>query len=1051
MKGLTFRLNVYVCKPYNADFDGDEMNMHLPQKQSTKYELQKLTMVPTQIIDPSTNVATIVPEQDSLTGIYLFTQPDVNITKEQYFNLMMTNRNFNGHLPKPEKGEYWSSKQLYSEIIPDISVEGNNNSYDIIPDNKNHVIVKNGVLEQGVLDSKFMKGSGLSLTTNIYHTYGGDVTKDFLDNNQRILMRWLIHNGFTIHVGDCMTKPDVLSQIQEIMRETVKKTNTVIKQAHHGTYQPNLSDEFIRKSLDVEIQKIMMNDGYKKCMEINKKSLDEKNNFSISINSGAKGKANNITAIMVMLGQQDIYGERIPYGFDKRTLPIFPKDDFGVETRGFILSSFISGSKPHEFFFHQMNGRTGRIDTSIKTAESGYLQRRLIKAMEDVQVTYDGTVRNAANKIIQFNYGDDGIDPMRLETQKLVIMEMDNSQMRKKFLITDDDKKVLKKLMTKTAYTDLEKFNSEEELNKMNNYRNQLRNKYFKNLIVMTSNVQCPINFYRIISMAKTKFSVTASRKINLEPSYIINELNIMLNNFKKITFEYSLNIIEILVYSFLSPKVSIMENHMTKEAFKYTLDSITAKYFSCFIEPGEMIGTVTAQSIGEPSTQLTLNSFHSAGTGANSVITTAGVPRLKEIINLSKTIKVPIMNIYLKYEYSKDLDTAQFVKSYIEYTKMEDIVKETQIIYENKLGSFNNNEDIEFIKIYSEFSEIIGIETCTQDELSSWGLRIEFDKEEMMNKNIMLQDIQDVLNRMTDFDFQCIFSDDNASNVILRISIREDKTDDDYLQFLQQLEKEIMNIPIRGLKDINKVEVSLQKKVEYLPDGSYHQVEERYLITEGVNYLEALTNPYIDPNRISTNDIHIFYELYGIEATRNLLMKEIDSVFSNNGINVSPRHIALLVDIMTYKGILMSMERHGINSSADVGPLSKATFEESTNVMFKASQFGELDRMNGVSGNIMMGQYPHAGTNSFKVIFDEKLFIEKYKKIYGVSKKEEIKPYTEIISEVENKIIENSKKGKKVSEESFDFSVDITQSLTSKETIAPKMKSNKKMKVKEV
>jgi DNA-directed RNA polymerase beta' subunit len=423
-------------------------------------------------------------------------------------------------------------------------------------------------------------------------------------------------------------------------------------------------------------------------------------------------------------------------------------------------------------------------------------------------------------------------------------------------------------------------------------------------------------------------------------------------------------------------------------------------------------------------------DTFHNAGTG--SVVTSTGVPRIKEIINVSKTIKTPIMEVYLKPQFTETIDKAKSISNQIEFTKLHDIVEKTMIIYEHTDVVMEKTEDMEFIQIYQEFAEIMGVSQCPDDELSHWVLRIIFDKEKMMNKNIYLSDIQEVIARNNgEDDIQCIFSDDNAKELMMRIRVREDSYDGDYLSFLQELEKILMGITIQGIPNIEKVYPQMMKKLTYGADGSYNQSTEWYLMTIGVNLVDVLMNENVDSTRTLSNDINEITEIFGIEATRMIILREL---LKMPDYPVNYRHISLLGDIMTHRGVIMKIERHGINRSGERGPIAKATFEESLEILVKASTFGEKDKMGGVSANIMFGQLPKVGTNSFELLFDEGKFITELK---GIREKEQNKPAPMgvIMEDVEHELQEYGGDMGEMIDDAFEFTVDPTKNPEKKIT----------------
>ena len=1923
------------------------MNTHIPQHVETAYELVELTAVPTQIIDPATSDPIIQVVNDTLVAAYLITHPDVKIPKKQAFNLLMTNSKFNGEMMPSKDGNY-SGQDMFSFILPDISITAKNKSYEADPENPNNtVIIENGRFKQGILDITVI---GKRMIHMIYDSFGSIAVKDFLDNNQRMLNRWLESYSFTMGIGDCVPSNEDNEKIEEIVLKKIAEVNTVIKESNVGIYQQNLDNKFIKISLESDILDKLRGAkmDYEKYI---RKTIDKHNAMYTTMSSGAKGDLGNICQVSGLVGQQEINGERVAFGYDRRTLPHFSKDDYGAKSRGFVINNFFNGLEPIEMFFHQMGGRTGAIDTAIKsvsgdtaiiiiedgkpkyvkigewidaqlnenseeierlpekdqellktrvltfipttdddgnvswgevtavtrhdpgqemykirtaggrevkvveskslivwdevtkkfletptpeikegdflpvtlnlatppqndgsillasnedienylrkylscenfndsikienisekeinefsylfsrigiytelgkdcirtiinpdkkvndvvcdpivlieklpvsdypkvyditvpstlnfglanglqvrdTAESGYMQRRLIKALEDLCVKYGGTIRNGMNNIVQFAYGDDGIDPCKLNKQELKLVEMSDEELEKRHLITEDDMGLLKTIMTPTTYKEmtaekdyLKKF--EEEYKELKQMRNYAREHYFKYLNVMNTTVFSPINFIRTIQNARDMFKIQLSKKTDLLPSYVRQTFKDLEEELLKFLPTYSLNIFRCLLYSNLSIKMVLIELKLNKTVFKFIMDTIRERFLGAMVQPGEMVGVIGAQSMGQPLTQMsvpsdtlvminyggkvsrmqigefvdaqirsrkgkiqvdesgkhtvmdimdnalvmsvtpnekngwmkiskvsrhpvngqlmtvvtrtgrttratlshsflkrtetgiepiegsnlrvgdripvtafipevsnkmymvrigdsevsldedfgyfcgsyvgggliskffvkmipgvweticgrygwevencstglriirngslnefmgmhfgivdeekkignfvyqsdkefirgfltgyldtnfqidqkkmvmrsssysremlvgvqflfnyfgifgiigtenrrslvintltiprkyapdllkefelkemekksclthivnyvmrddahdvaeyidkipevgnliadvgkllkleghsrvygrwrskesigrrtlekymstfrisardsdnrevvekmrlleqalnadviwdevisikyydgaeddyvydftvpgsesflvddgimvhnTLNSvewntemlikvdgelvrtkigewidsriekadpenienhphdtileyvkdkhilvpacteegkiiwdeveavtrhpvinkdgtntllkittsngreviatkaksflkrvnnkiigvdgdsvkvgdylpvscenkegydiipdvvlsdgtkevrrselekymsecsneldkkifeslleediiydrvvaieeivsdhpwvydltvkktrnfniynglcmrdtFHNAGVGAKSIVTTTGVPRIREIINVAKTIKSPSMRIFLKDEFTTNHNKAKMIGNQIEFTKLQDIVDKTMIIYENTNLETNISEDLEFIQTYQEFAQMIGVSTCPPDQLSKWVLRVIFNKEKMMNKNIYLSDIQDYIQRSNSEDeVQCTFSDDNAKEIMMRIRLREDATNANFLQLLQDVEKSLMSIPIRGILGVEKAIPENVKRIVYQPDGSYSQTNEWHLATNGVNLLDVLMNENVDPTRTLSNDINEVAEIFGIEATRSIIIREL---MSTPQYDVNYRHISLLGDIMTHRGVIMPIERHGINRSAERGPIAKATFEESTEILVKASTFAEKDKMGGVSANIMFGQLPRVGTNAFDLLFDESKFMMEMKNLRKTEVKNREENKENLVEEIEDKLSKDYPEnlGDTIDSQ-FDFVVDTTK-----------------------
>ncbi len=1027
LKGSTFKLNVYVCQNFNADFDGDEMNVHVPQSTQTVEELTRLTLVPTQIISPSKCIPTVTIVQDSLTGAYLFTQEDTKIDKRTINNLMMKNKYYMGIGPATEKENgqnYWTGQQVFSQILPEISLKMKNKS-------DQWVKIETGNFVEGVLDSNLLGAKGL--IQNIYNMYGKDRCHQFLDATQDLITRWLENNGFSVGLGDAAPfNKEKQDHISDIVDKKVEESRQLITQVQQGLYQPNLDDQLRKKSLEADMIKIFM-ESDKDVVKYIVNNLPKTNRLNVMVSSGSKGKDINLRQIMGTVGQQDIWGERISDGFTDRTLPHFHKNDYGAAAKGFVENSYIKGLSPAEFFFHMMAGRTGMIDTAVKTAESGYISRRLIKALEDLKVLYDGTVRNSANNIVQFMYGDDNYDPTQLSKQELDLIKLNNLEMENRYKFSFESEKdweniIMKSTMKELLETDDYQNYLNKEYDVILDMRDKLRYQYFKWITVIKIDTFLPFNLFRFIPATLHKFNIQNFNISDLNPIYIINKVNELCDYVVKyLKDNNSMLMSKIFIKSFLSSKRCVMEYRLNKIAFDYIIESVGQQIIMGFVQAGEAVGTVAAQSLGEISTQLTLNTFHHAGIGAKSVIVTKGVPRLKEIINISKNIKTPSMIIYLRDEYNTEMEKVQELMTQFKYTKLEDIVYKTQIIYDDPDDldfHTTDNEEIEFIQIYNEFNDIFCVDV--HENLSKWVLLIEFDKEATMANNLHMAAIQEAIlqNCNSEEDIQCIISDDNSANLTLRIRVKSDSEEgDDFLSFFKILEKHILTMTIRGVKNIKEVGMEELNIIKYKPDGTPKLAKEWTLNTYGTNLTDVLSHDYVDFDRTSSNDIVEIYQLLGIEAVRNKIIEELYEVFIESGINI--RHIELLADIMTYRGTLMQIDRHGINRSPDNSVITKASFEEVNDIFLKAAMFAELDRIKGVSANVMLGQFAPVGTNSFGILFDEKKLMKN-----GVEEKyeeyEELRVDEEGIEKEINEMYEDIDPDLEITNEDFSFGYSI-------------------------
>ena len=292
------------------------------------------------------------------------------------------------------------------------------------------------------------------------------------------------------------------------------------------------------------------------------------------------------------------------------------------------------------------------------------------------------------------------------------------------------------------------------------------------------------------------------------------------------------------------------------------------------------------------------------------------------------------------------------------------------------------------------------------------------------MNKKITIQEIQEAIKEKSnnDEEIECIYSDDSAQDVIMRIRIKQESTDD-FLEYMKEFEKQLVEFSLRGITNIERAELGEGNIIKYNLDGSIKPSKEWYILTSGSNLLEILNNNKVDNKRSYTNDILEFFEIFGIEATRELIFRELSTIFRDKHPNV--RHIQILSDIMSYRGILMQIERHGLNKNPEVGPIAKASFEEVMNILTNSAVFAEKDNMNGVSSNIFAGQFCKSGTNSFEIMVDEdKLYEEVNDTNYLYNDKTDVKG--EDIEHLIDDIYDKKEEFQNVDETDFNFGFGI-------------------------
>ena len=473
----TFRLNTAVCAPYNADFDGDEMNLHVPQSEEAMAEAEVLMKVQENIISPRFGKPVISGRHDHVTGAYLLTKDDSVFSRGEALQITKE------LVDLPEGKKEFTGKEIFALLLPkDFSVSYKGNMGD--------VSIEKGEIISGAIDSE---GLGGELLNKLFVRYGSDVAREFIDKSTRLSIRALMKQGMSVGVDEQDLPKKAEEKIKNLLTNAEANVDKLIESYQKGELRiiPGKSlEESLEDRIMMELGKARNDAG-----EIAEKSVEE-NSAIIMAKTGARGSLLNLTQMAGSVGQQAVRGQRIKRGYHYRTLPHFKRGDMSAEANGFVASNFKQGLRPTEYFFHSMGGRESLVDTAIRTGRSGYMQRRLINALQDLRVYQDGTVRGDSGIIVQFKYGEDGIDPMKKE--------------------------------------------------------------YLKE-----------------------------------------------------------------------------------------------GDYEKAKVVPGEAVGTVAAQSIGEPGTQMTLRTFHYAGVVELSV--PLGLPRLIEIIDAKRSPKNAVMNIFLEEKFSKD------------------------------------------------------------------------------------------------------------------------------------------------------------------------------------------------------------------------------------------------------------------------------------------------------------------------------------------------------------------------------------------------------------
>ncbi|MEJ5292238.1 MAG: DNA-directed RNA polymerase subunit A' [Candidatus Methanosuratincola sp.] len=428
----TFRLNLCVCPPYNADFDGDEMNLHVPQSEEARAEAEVLMLVQEQILSPRYGGPIMGGIQDYISGAYMLTRKETLLTREEASQLL-ARAGYKGELPPPEvtsPKELWTGKQLASLFFPlgfNYSLKSNVclkcptcKKEDC--ENDAYVVIRDGKLIKGVIDKKSIgAGQPESVLHRLIKDYGTDAGREYIDKAFKLFLAYIDSRGLTIGLDDEELPAEAKRKVLEAIRQAEAKISELIDIYNQGLLE-RLAGRTLEETLETKIMQ-ELEEARELAGEIASQYLKESNTALLMARTGARGSLMNLAHMVACVGQQSVRGERIMRGYMNRTLPHFKPGDLGAEAHGFVYSSYKDKLNPIEFFFHAMGGREGLVDTAVRTSQSGYMQRRLINALQDVRVEYDLTVRGTDGSIIQFRYGEDGVDPAKSDHGKAVNVE----------------------------------------------------------------------------------------------------------------------------------------------------------------------------------------------------------------------------------------------------------------------------------------------------------------------------------------------------------------------------------------------------------------------------------------------------------------------------------------------------------------------------------------------------------------------------------------------------------------------------------------------------
>ncbi|KAM3537715.1 hypothetical protein ARSEF1564_009361 [Beauveria bassiana] len=1059
----TIRMHYANCNSYNADFDGDEMNMHFPQNEVARAEALQIADTDHQYLSGTAGKPLRGLIQDHLSVSIALCNRDTFFTKGDYHSLIYSAlRPESGHIlserlelvpPAIIKPVHrWTGKQVITTILKNLkpascsgltmhgatqlkAEQWGTNSEEGV------VLVKDGELVTGILDKSQIGQSSGGLVHAAHEAYGAAIASKLLSCLGRLLTRLLNMRAFSCGMDDLrLTEAGEKARLQALAQASdmgLKIASKYVSLPGNTDPTNNLLlerlEEVSREDKKQECLDLLMNEGsrditaevQKVCIPNGLEKPFPRNQMQAMTTSGAKGSRVNASLISCNLGQQVLEGRRVPLMVSGKTLPCFKPFETHIGSAGYIRSRFLTGIRPQEYYFHHMAGREGLIDTAVKTSRSGYLQRCIIKGLEGLMVSYDASVRDADGSVIQFLYGEDGLDV----TKQKYLTNFD-------FILENVASEVVQlKYDTKVVET-------------------------------LTANRDAFMKYMKsAVKHAKSKGTTSK------DP--LIGSYNPTTNTFamSELFYEAMSTYVKENKSGLIREKSSHKQAQNSAALTRKNAETLFAlKYQRSLIEPGEAVGIVAGQSVGEPSTQMTLNTFHLAGHAATNV--TQGIPRLREILmTASAVISTPSMKLHPLANISPD-EAETFTKK-ISQTPLgyivNDIAVEEQVgrgkiynqakIYRIKIKFFPSNEycptyaitvpevmnSLELtlmrqiialmkkeikkrsgpstgatpeIGVRSGVVEVASAETSAESrddddkddddrddadatsakQRANRGEEVSYgdnDDEDNAIQQAMGQDAED---ESEDEQMNGVSNgapaengnkDDNMDD---NMDDNKDDSEDDGMQSTSTARGERVKDTFNEVSDfkcdekegawcsitieldsnspkllmLNLVKSAVSKTMirEIRGVGACAYVKGA-ITASGVNLraMQMFTD-YIDPNKIETNDVAAVLAMYGVEACRGSIVRELSGIFGGHGISVDNRHLNLIADYMTRNGAFTAFSRMGLKGN--VSPFTKMSFETTLAFLKDAVLDGDWDDLTTPSGRLVLGRLGKLGTAAY-------------------------------------------------------------------------------------
>uniref|UniRef100_A0A6C0KB41 DNA-directed RNA polymerase n=1 Tax=viral metagenome TaxID=1070528 RepID=A0A6C0KB41_9ZZZZ len=900
----TIRLNPITAGPYNADFDGDEMNLHVPQSIGAIVEMEALMRVSDQIVSPQNNKPMMGLVQDSLTGIYMLSCDSVRLTAAQAMQIMGTARYFGTDaprapppLPPPDRGERWSGNGILSMVLPPINVE------------RPGLVIRDGVIVRGRLDKSNVGKSSGSIIHCIALDFGNHVAATCLSDLQNVVDEFLMcYFGLSCGISDCLPSAEARRAAEQVLQSSVRH----IEDINDFVGQSKTIDSSMKEAAVLKVASNVLSG----CGQSVVGCLDDDNNIYRMVNSGAKGNSINLTQIMAAVSQSCVDGRRIlPHKSQGRNFPCFRHGDDSPLALGFIPTPYHIGLSPTEFFFHMMGGREGLVDTAVKTSVTGYMQRRLIKFTENLTVgngqsrglTDCTIVLNAFDSVCSFSYGADGFNPRMLQRVAEPSLTAPEDEA---FVGMHDGERARLLALRREIYETFCTVGTPCKLE---------------------TDLHLPVNVNTLLLYCRTESAAPAVAKHFNVTQALVESVVARHGERGSLLLRYH------ILYGLRRDQ--LCRRKVGLEALRELSDVVIHQCEQALAPAGMMVGCLSSQSVGEPLTQMNLNSFHLC------LGKITGVSRVKEIVDVTHNMQAPCTTAVPIVQRDEFVDR---LVRYLPELWLRDVVALQEVFTRGSPCAID--------------TRMLDGLWPSGDGGSGLGVVFVLQRRILEQRDLTMDDVARGLAAYVGDTMQLEATASLGPDWMLRLTLDEtlvpDRADGDsavMLEVIQHLLNQVLLAGVRGVTD------AACRNVTY-HDPSGQMCTTKVIDICGNVLATMLASEVLVTETLYSNDMVEVAGLFGVEAANACLLKELNDCISEDGTYINTRHLSTIADSMTYSGHLVPINRHGV-SQLSSQPLQRCSFEETFDTATDAALFGYRDDMTGVSATMMFGKESPIGT----------------------------------------------------------------------------------------